>query len=271
VKARQAATTSKVEGTAKAVFWDRRRPRYLFSGLMRCGVCGGGVAKISLLHFGCSTARNKGTCTNLLTIRRDVLEAAVLNALRHRLMDPELFRVFVAEFMAEWNRLQADAGAGLTAKRSELAEVRPRIDGLIREIEEGLYEPSMKARMQGLERRREALEAELATAAEPKPRLHPGLAEVYRQKVAALQESLGAENGHEAREAIQALVEAIVLVPEDGKLAIEVQGDLAAILALGQNANTRPRGRVHADLLVQVKLVAGARNHRELTPLLADV
>ena len=79
---------------------------------MRCGVCGGGFAKISADHFGCSTARNKGTCTNLLTIRRDVLEATVLDALRHRLMDPELFEVFVAEFTAEWNRLQAAAGAG---------------------------------------------------------------------------------------------------------------------------------------------------------------
>ena len=36
----------------------------------------------------------------------------MLDALRHRLMDPELFRVFVAEFTAEWNRLQAAAGAG---------------------------------------------------------------------------------------------------------------------------------------------------------------
>ena len=112
--------------------------------------------------------------------------------------------------------------------------------------------------MQGLERRREALEAELAAATEPKPRLHPGLAEIYRQKVAALHEALAAEDGDEVREAIRALVEAIVLVPEDGRLAIEVRGDLAAILALGQNASTRPGGRVHEDLLVQVKLVAGA-------------
>ena len=68
---------------------------------MRCGVCGGGFSKISAAHFGCSTARNKGTCDNLLTIRRDVLEATVLDALRHRLMDPELFALFVAEFTAE--------------------------------------------------------------------------------------------------------------------------------------------------------------------------
>ena len=41
------------------------------------------------------------------------------------------------------------------------------------------------------------------------------------------------------REGIRALVEAIVLLPDDGKLAIEVRGDLAAILALGQSTSTR--------------------------------
>lgn len=74
VKQRQAAMTTKTdEPTVRAAFWDRRRPRYLFSGLMRCGACGGGFAKISAHHFGCSTARNKGTCGNLPTIRRDVI------------------------------------------------------------------------------------------------------------------------------------------------------------------------------------------------------
>ena len=63
-----------------------------------------------------------------------------------------------------------------------------------------------------------------------------------------------------------------MLVPEDGRLAIEVRGDLAAILALGQNANDPAwRAGSHEDLLVQVKLVAGARNHRELTPLTAAI
>ena len=160
------------------------------------------------------------------------------------------------------NRLQAAAAGGLTAKRNELAGVLRRIDGMILAIEAGLFEASMKERMQGLERRREVLEAELAAAAEPKPRLHPNLAEVYRQKVAALHEALAAEDGgHEVREALRALVEAVVLVPDDGRLAIEVRGDLAAILALGQAQATRPSRRVAADLLVQVKLVAGARCH----------
>jgi hypothetical protein len=46
-------------------------------------------------RFGCSTARNKGEtlCGNRLTIRRDALEATVMDGLRGRLMDPDLFKV----------------------------------------------------------------------------------------------------------------------------------------------------------------------------------
>jgi len=74
-------------------FWSKQRPRHLFSGLMRCGVCGGGFSKISPAHFGCSTARNKGptSYTNLLTVRQDRLESTVLDGLRDQLMDPVLF------------------------------------------------------------------------------------------------------------------------------------------------------------------------------------
>jgi hypothetical protein len=57
-------------------------------------------------------------------VRRDVLEETALGALRERLMDPDLFREFVAEFTATWNRLQAEAAAGQTAQRAELARVQ---------------------------------------------------------------------------------------------------------------------------------------------------
>lgn len=43
-------------------FHRKQRPRLLLSGLLKCGVCGGGFSKVSQTHYGCSTARNKGTC-----------------------------------------------------------------------------------------------------------------------------------------------------------------------------------------------------------------
>lgn len=123
VRARQGALKSK--GTDTPV-WDRRRPRYLFSGLMRCGCCGSGFSKISADAFGCSAARNKGpaVCANRLTIKRDVLEAKVLDALSNHLMDPELVRLFCEEYVAERNRLAAEADASRAVLDGELARVK---------------------------------------------------------------------------------------------------------------------------------------------------
>ncbi len=77
------------------------------SNLIKCGVCGGGFSKVSDHHYGCSNARNRGTCSNRLTIRRDVLEASVLSGLKTHLMQPELVKEFAAEYHRELNRLNA--------------------------------------------------------------------------------------------------------------------------------------------------------------------
>jgi hypothetical protein len=139
--------------------WSQQRPRYIFSGLMRCGVCGGGFSKSSALHFGCSTARNKGptACMNRLTIRRDLLEETVLGALRERLMDPELFKEFADAFTTEWNRLQAAAAGDADARQSELERVRRQIERLVDAIAEGTPATAVKDRLAGLEQRRVTL------------------------------------------------------------------------------------------------------------------
>jgi site-specific DNA recombinase len=152
-------------------FWSKQRPRYLFSGLMRCGVCGGGFSKISAAHFGCSTARNKGptACTNLRTIRRTDLEDRVLGALRERLMDPALFKVFAEAFTSEWNRLQGTQAATRSARADELRLVRERIERLVDAITEGTPAAAVRDRLESLEARRLALEAE---APGHRPRRH---------------------------------------------------------------------------------------------------
>jgi hypothetical protein len=74
--------------------------------------------------------------------------------------------------------------------------VRRKIASMIRAIEDGLYQPSMKARMVELETEKAALEERLAAAPEPpKVRRHPNLAGLYREKVAPLEQALMA-GGH---------------------------------------------------------------------------
>lgn len=71
----------------------KKRPQYLLSGLLQCGECGGGFSKINSERYGCSTARNKGTCTNRQTIKRERVENAVISALQTHLMRDELIDV----------------------------------------------------------------------------------------------------------------------------------------------------------------------------------
>jgi site-specific DNA recombinase len=80
----------------------------------------------------------------------------------------------------------------------------------------------------------------LARPASNKPLLHPNLAELYRRKVADLAAGLEQpETRKEAFPILRSLVEAILLVPDNGVLRVEVRGELAGILALADSKKTR--------------------------------
>ena len=80
VKARQKTLKASPDirtGHSHDHFRARRRPNYLFSGLLKGGCCQGSYSMISKHLLGCSNARNKGTCADLQNIRREVLEDRV--------------------------------------------------------------------------------------------------------------------------------------------------------------------------------------------------
>jgi site-specific DNA recombinase len=87
--------------------------------------------------------------------------------------------------------------------------------------------------------------------------LHPRMSDVYREKVGSLCLALESEESRTgAREAIRALIEAILLAPVGDQLRITLKGDLARMLSAARDSKRSPDT---GDLLVQIKLVAGAR------------
>ena len=241
-KARQAAVKhAHNDGDPpESQFRDRRRPKYLLSGLVKCACCGGGYAMISADFVGCSTARNKGTCDNRKNIRRDQLEERVLNALRHHLMDPALFKEFCDEFTREMNRLRMEGRASIDTALAEVRKIDRELDRLLELILKGGLAERINAKMIEMERRKKDLEAFLADAEEPPPLLHPEMAGFYRIQVAELYDALQADveaKRLKAAEALRSLVKEIILTPEDGALAIDVRGDLAGILAISAKRN----------------------------------
>jgi site-specific DNA recombinase len=93
-------------------------------------------------------------------------------------------------------------------------------------------------------------------------RLHPNLAEIYRSKVAALHEALADEASRdEAFELIRSLIDKVVVTPTEGDLHIDLHGELAGILSLCREG--RRGGRPDGEMVAQIKVVAGAYNHRQ--------
>ena len=233
-----------------------RRPRYLLSGLLQCGVCGGGFSKISQKHYGCSTARNKGTCNNLLTIRRNVIEEMVLAGLKDQLMQPEAYEEFIAEFNREANRLASSEDQEREHLGRDIEKVEGQIARLIEAIKSGVPGEAVKDEITALEAHKTALTSKLEIVPLPKPRLHPNLARIYRDKIENLIAALNSTDMvSEAAEAIRSLITAVRLVPVHDQLEIELYGELAALLSLGlANKHKHPRSN---DPGVQVTLVAG--------------
>ena len=119
---------------AKTGFWSNQRPKHLLTGLMRCGVCGGGYHKISATLFGCAAARNKGTCDNRLNIRVEALDEIVLSGLKGRLMNPEVYQEFLAAYIAERNSILAQRNAQYMAAEAELAKLKSRQKVLVQAL-----------------------------------------------------------------------------------------------------------------------------------------
>ena len=214
-------------------------------------------------RYGCSTYRSKGTCGNDRTITRLEIEERVLAGLKERLLAPEL----VGEFIAEVTRLtnaQAREGAQRRAVlEQEIGRVERSIAGLLKAIEDGLYTPAMKDKMQALERRRTELLGEVEQAPAPSTgvvQLMPNLAEVYARKVAALEEALNDEAVKaEAAELLRATIDKVVLTPRDGGgLDAQFFGELAGILAVCDDASRKREQPASCETGCRVSVVAGA-------------
>jgi site-specific DNA recombinase len=232
------------------------RPRFLFSGMVTCGICGGGMSMISATHLGCSRARNKGVCDNRKSMARTRLETRVLDALATRLMDPALFAVFCQAFIEETNRLRHAVRSQAEDRERELGKIRRDLDRLVQAILDGTPARAIQDRITTLEARRTELEAAPRVDAAAPPIVHPAMAKIYRDKVADLAKALTAPDTRiEAAEILRSLIDAIELHPGKAGYDVLLRGDLAGILQLGVNG--KKPAAISGDGLLQVALVAG--------------
>ncbi|MCH7987221.1 MAG: recombinase family protein [Acidobacteria bacterium] len=148
-----------------------RATRYLFSGLVRCGVCGANLNVLAsgerrAASYGCPQAQ-QGACTNRLRIRRDVLEKRLLEGLQDEVLRPEAINYALAGFEKELARALARVDDGLRQLRSRKAAVEGKIRNLTRALEDQ-YLPSLTEGLAAQEQELDSIKKQLS-AAQPDP------------------------------------------------------------------------------------------------------
>ena len=152
-----------------------------------------------------------------------------------------------------WNRLRYMKDPATGKRRSRL---NPESDWITREV------PALRIIPQELWDAVKARQREMARETRPgaEPLLHPALSTVYRNAVEKLETLLRhPDTREEAFGLIRSLIDAVILTPVDGKLEIELHGDLAGILALSEAGKQSAFSAKEKAL--QIKMVAGARSH----------
>jgi Recombinase/Recombinase zinc beta ribbon domain/Activator of Hsp90 ATPase homolog 1-like protein len=106
-----AAQQRKTERTFEAP-QKQRKAKFVLSGLLKCGCCGGGLSMKDRDHgrvrIHCSTMRESGSCENRKIFYMDDVEKSVLAGLQQHLKAPRLLKEFAKSYQEERERLASE-------------------------------------------------------------------------------------------------------------------------------------------------------------------
>ena len=260
VKSRQAEMDARprVQAIKASRFWEHRRATHLLTGLVRCASCGGLFTSVGRDYLACANARKLHQCDQRKGIRRGILETFVLDLIRDHLMQPDAVKAFITAYHQEINAGRDVAAAERGRLEKELRAVTTKLESIYDAVADGLRTPGLLAKIEALEEQKPVLEVRLDTPPPSPVRLHPNLAELYRQKVASLRESLADPLiRDEAIDLLRGLIDEVRLGHGEDGWSADLQGEITSLVALGMQDGKTPRPGLRAEALCSAKVVAG--------------
>ena len=136
VKTRQHQRTREIGGFVQQGLRKRNsgagRPnKYLFSGLLMCGVCEASYVLRNRQSYCCASHWNGAACSNAINVPRRVVEEVLLRGIREDLTDPAVIAEFERRVHVAVRRQRAasDQGGRISALEAEVANLTDAIAG----------------------------------------------------------------------------------------------------------------------------------------------
>jgi site-specific DNA recombinase len=248
-KAAQAIKIERRRDATPATAQKARAPKRIFSGLIRCGCCGGGMSSNGADRKGvriqCSAYKESGSCKNGRRVYLDDIEALALKGLRQHLAHPDVITEFVDAYNAERKRLKRTATNERARCERRLGEIDRELNRIVDAIAKGMPPENFVARAKELEAERGSIRVTLEAAKEADNviALHPKALDRYKRAVVELADELKRGTPSEFS-TIRELVTAIIVhaspsrpggagtkanAEDDRSVRIDIKGRLAAL------------------------------------------
>ncbi|WP_245317036.1 recombinase family protein [Bradyrhizobium manausense] len=249
-KAAQLIKVERRRDATPATAQKARAPKRVFSGLIRCGSCGGGMSSVGTdrkgLRLQCSAYRESGSCDNSRRIYLDDVEALAIKGLRQHLAHPEVIAEFVDSYNVARKRLKKEAIAERARLERRLGEIGREMKRIVDSIViTGMPPEQFVARMQELEAEKANVMAGLENAKESDNliALHPRALDRYKRAVLEFADELKRGSPSEFA-TIRELVTAIIVhaspsrpggagtkanAEDNRTVRIDIKGRLAAL------------------------------------------
>jgi site-specific DNA recombinase len=221
---------------------------YLLSGLIYCGKCGGAMTgnrrhsgrnKSLYVTYECSTRKRTKEC-DMKGVGKDFVESAVIEHLERYLFSPKAVDKLVDKITKYAASQSKEINRDIKAFTDQLAGVQTEINNIVEAIAAGMFHPSMKEKMDGLEAKKISLTVKVEEA-RVQAQTHAPTPEMIRRY---LEKDAGIKNKspEEQKRIIQAYVKKVV-VYED-KIDIDT---IVTFAGGGDESRTRVRNRIHRN------------------------
>jgi site-specific DNA recombinase len=238
-----------------------RRRKFLLSGLLRCGLCGGNLTvagAVDSKRYYCGNAKEKGksVCVGMPGLPLRQAEDHVIDQLRDHLMNDAAYAAFQMSFQRKWTVDQRNAADIERVKDKTITRLEKERSGLLAAIKRGIAEDELLKELEQVGKALERAKVEREAARPMVVPLPDDLPDQYRAYVDDLVATLN-DDGivSRASDLLHDMIDNVV-VRYDGAertFDVEIDGNIVKMLTASNPAS----GGAYETAESSLKLVAG--------------